>query len=75
MDDDLADLMRQLLTRAGMIMEDASTVAVLTGSKPPDELRSICQSLQAQVQTITALLAAAATLAAPESAGIANVTP
>ena len=40
MDDDQLDLARQLSTRAGMIMEDASVVAILVARLSPDELRA-----------------------------------
>lgn len=66
MEEDLADLVRQLLTRAGMIMEDASAIAILIANKTPDELCSICHSLQAQNQNVAALLAAAGTLTEPD---------
>ncbi len=66
MEEDLADLVRQLLTRAGMIMEDASAIAILIANKTPDELCSICHSLQAQNLNVAALLAPAGTLIGPD---------
>lgn len=56
MDDDTRDLIRQLCTRAGMIMEDASAIAV---TKPQEE--QLPQLRQASNQ-VTALIAAAEAL-------------
>lgn len=62
MDEDHLDLTRQLSTRAGMMMEDASAVAILVARLSPDELRAAI----AQARTMTAraitLLDAASTL-------------
>jgi hypothetical protein len=69
MDEDLADLVRQLLTRAGMIMEDASAIAIQIGHKNPNELGSICGSLRAHNRDVGALLAAAGTLIKPDFPG------
>jgi hypothetical protein len=46
MDDDAAGLVRQLCTRAGMIMEDASATAILVGGAMPAELLVIVDDLQ-----------------------------
>ncbi len=64
MDDDTTDLVRQLCTRAGMIMEDASAVAILVGGKTPIELRSIIAELQTLAEQVNAVLAAAKAMAA-----------
>lgn len=59
MDDETADLVRQLCTRAGMIMEDATTVVIFVGGKTPAELRSTVGELQILSDRVAAILAAA----------------
>lgn len=59
MDDDTADLVRLLCTRAGMIMEDASPMAIMVGGKASGELCAIIEKLQAQIRRVNALLTAA----------------
>lgn len=66
MEENFADFVRQLLTRAGMIMEDTSAIAILIADKTLNELCSICRSLQAQNQKVAVLLAAAGTLIEPD---------
>jgi threonine synthase len=56
MDEDTRELIRRLCTRAGMIMEDASAVAVLA----PQEER--LDDLRRAAEQISNLLAAARTL-------------
>jgi hypothetical protein len=58
-DDDTADLVRLLCTRAGMIMEDASSAAILIGGKAPAEMLVMIKELQLQTMRSAALLAAA----------------
>ncbi len=62
MDDDTADLVRQLCTRAGMIMEDASTIAILVGGKSPSELRYIVDELEIQSGRVVSIVAATSAL-------------
>jgi hypothetical protein len=62
MDDDTGDLVRQLSTRAGMIMEDASANAILVGGKTPGELRSIVGGLEIMMNQAGAIISAAKAL-------------
>lgn len=62
MDEDKFDLVRQLCTRAGMIMEDGSTIAILVGGKTPDELRVIVAELDIMMNQVGALITAAKAL-------------
>jgi hypothetical protein len=60
MDDDTIELIRQLCTRIGMIMEDASVSALVSGSG--DDPASKVASLRLAVEQAAALVAAAQAL-------------
>jgi hypothetical protein len=66
-DDDLLDLIRQLSTRAGMMLEDASVVAVLVGRLSPDELQKAIGEAHATSIRATVLLEAASALVGQHS--------
>jgi len=62
LDADTLDLINQLCTRAGMLMEDAAPLAVhQTGSAPDLETKLL--QLQASVTSMASLIAAARALA------------
>lgn len=62
MDEDKRDLINQLATRAGMLMEDASVAAITLRERPQADLIRTIQNLEAQVRTMASLLEAARTL-------------
>lgn len=64
-DQDTRELVVQLLTRAGTIMEDASVLAVRTPVARPQLLNTICQLAEAS-SAIGTLIAAAEVLARRE---------
>ena len=57
MDDDTIELIQQLCTRVGMIMEDASPVALIT--EPADDLSEKVEALRRATSRASALVAAA----------------
>jgi hypothetical protein len=59
MDDDTADLIARLCTRAGMIMEDMSVLALRAGSIPESERAPALTRLELAASQIAALIAAA----------------
>lgn len=61
MDDDTAELIRALLTRAGMIMEDASVDAIMLAGSHAD-LSSQIASVQQANDVVGALVRAAVAL-------------
>ena len=62
MDDDVADLIRQLCTRAGMIMEDASPIALGIRVRQPQDLFRALEELKKSAAQIVALIDAAKAL-------------
>lgn len=62
MDEDKRDLINQLATRAGMLMEDCSGTAISPQRHAEVELADILRDLEAQVGKMAALLEAARTL-------------
>jgi hypothetical protein len=62
MDQDRADLVAQLLTRVGMMMEDASARALSVQDRSESELRMAIADLLAASDRIETLLRAAAAL-------------
>jgi hypothetical protein len=60
MDDDTIELIRQLCTRIGIIMEDASVGALV--SRSGDDLTSKVASLRLDVERMAALVSAAQAL-------------
>jgi hypothetical protein len=65
-DTDTRDLVVRLLTRAGMVMEDASAEAILSAADAP--LESIIQRLECSAAAINSLVSAAAALVSPAGA-------
>ena len=63
MDEDTRELTAQLCTRVGMIMEDASVVALTAGSLAPEEQHEALRQLRSAALTIEALICAAIRLA------------
>jgi len=61
-DQDLIDLIRQLCTRAGMTLEDASAQVIEVGRANRRQLRSVVSSVRTQVARTDLLLAAAMAL-------------
>jgi len=61
MDDDTADLIAQLCTRAGMIMEDASPLALTIASTDTD-LGTVLRQLGRAVEQMERLISAATAL-------------
>ena len=59
MDDDAIALVRQLCTRAGMIMEDASAPAILSGSLNTAALGSVLRQTRADLTRALMLIDAA----------------
>ena len=59
MDDDAKELVAQICTRIGMIMEDASVVALMVGSHSEEGQENAISDLEAAADRITALVAAA----------------
>jgi hypothetical protein len=62
MDDDTADLIRALCTRAGMIMEDVSVSALTISGADRAEIRAKLTLLADGAAAINALIAAASVL-------------
>ena len=56
-------LIRELCGRAGMIMEDASATAVLSGKLDDASLRLLVTNVAAELEKATSLMTAATTLA------------
>lgn len=63
MDDNAADLVIQLCTRVGMLMEDASPDAITIAGKDQDGRRAAIQSLNFALGEMRALLDAAMAMA------------
>ena len=63
MEDDTSELIVQLCTRMGMIMEDASVVALTVGGLTGKERPHAIAELEAAAERISALVAAAKALA------------
>jgi hypothetical protein len=59
MDEATADLIAQLCTRIGMIMEDASVVALTIGGRKPENFSADFAELEVAAARVTALVAAA----------------
>ena len=64
MDDDTDDLIAQLCTRIGMIMEDASVIALNVSGKVPSDRQTAIDELDGAAKRIEALIAAVRTLLA-----------
>lgn len=62
MDDDTRDLIAQLCARIGMIMEDASAVALSISSMTDNERRAAIAEISDQAAGISALAGAAGAL-------------
>jgi hypothetical protein len=62
MDEDTIALARQLFTRAGMIMEDASAFAIVVGGKDVHELHEMAGELEIALAQGATLIAAAKTI-------------
>ena len=62
MDEDTRELVRSLCARAAMIMEDASSTAVLSGKIDDASLRLLVAGVAAELEKATSLVAAATTL-------------
>ncbi len=58
MDDHTDDLIAQLCTRIGMIMEDASVIALTVGGKSPSDRLDVIDELDDAAKRINALVAA-----------------
>lgn len=71
LDSDTCKLVIRLLTRAGMIMEDASAVAVLAADERRP-LTEIVDELDQAAGTVHSLIKAAKALLAVPSSGMAN---
>lgn len=56
------NLVNQLATRAGMLMEDYSVVAITLTGRPEVDMISTIQDLEAQLRKMASLLEAARTL-------------
>ena len=62
MDDDTTDLIERLCTRVGMIMEDASVIALTVSGNEPGYLRVAIDELEGAARRTNALIAAARAL-------------
>lgn len=62
MDEDVADLVRQLCTRAGMIMEDVSVIALTAEVSDVADARNLTARLRAANKRIGAFAKAAEAL-------------
>ena len=62
MDEDKRRLVRSLCAQAGMIMEDASATAVLSGKLDDGSLRLLVVEVAAELEKATRLVAAATAL-------------
>lgn len=58
MDDDTRELIEQLFTRVGMIMEDTSPVALLAGSGDRGAQEHLAAAVEQAAERITALASA-----------------
>jgi uncharacterized protein YaaQ len=67
MDDDTRELITQLCTQAGMIMEDTGPTALTIGSLRDDDLPAVLDKLEDQSLKITQLIEASKALAQPTS--------
>ena len=63
MDKDTDDLIAQLCTRVGMIMEDSSVAALTVGGLAPEKRNDVIAALEAAADRINALVCAARALA------------
>ena len=63
MDKDTDDLIAQLCTRVGMIMEDSSVAALTVGGLTAEKRDGVIAALEAATDRITALVYAAKALA------------
>jgi hypothetical protein len=66
MDSDTTDLIRKLCTRAGMLMEDMSLLAITAPADRPGALQEIVRTLLPGCDDMHALIAAAEILARGE---------
>lgn len=64
MDENIDDLIVQLCTRIGMIMEDASVTALIVGGMLPSDRLNVIEELEGAAKRIDALVAAARALLA-----------
>ncbi len=64
MDDHTDDLIAQLCTRIGVIMEDVSVTALTVGGKSPDNRKAAIDELDGAAKRIDALVSAAKALQA-----------
>lgn len=62
MDDEIGDLIRALCTRAGMIMQDASTDALIMSADDPDTINSKLERLADAAHAISDIVDAARAL-------------
>lgn len=62
MDDDTADLIARLCTRVGMIMEDASVIALTVSGIEPSNRQETIDELESAARRTNALIAAARAL-------------
>jgi len=62
MDDDTRDLIAQLCTRIGMIMEDTSVVALTISGRMDDERRAEIDDIKLAARQISALIEAVGAL-------------
>ena len=62
MDDDTTDLIARLCTRVGMIMEDASVIALTVSGIEPSNRQAAIDELEGAARQINALVAAARAL-------------
>ena len=71
MDEDKRQLVRSLCAQAGMIMEDASATAVLSGRLDDASLRLLVGQVASELDKATRLVSAATALlgSAPSAAG------
>ena len=63
MDKDTDDLIAQLCTRVGIIMEDSSVAALTVGGLAPEKRNDVIAALEAAADRINALVCAARALA------------
>ena len=63
MDKDTGDLIAQLCTRVGMIMEDSSVAALTVGGLAAENRYGVIAALEAATDRINALVCAASALA------------
>lgn len=63
MDADDLELIARLCTKVGMVMEDASDIAITTSGRQSDSIRATVAELTTAANTIAALLGAAAAIA------------